>query len=78
MWDISDILSGGKNQICIYEKIETRFNTENGCCPAVQYIIFFLRLPSKNIKIKVYKTLILSAVLYGCEIRSLTSGKNTV
>jgi hypothetical protein len=30
------------------------------------------RLLSKNIKIKIYKTIILPSVLYGCEIRSLT------
>ena len=26
----------------------------------------------KNVKIKMYKTVLLSVVLYGCEIRSLT------
>jgi hypothetical protein len=30
------------------------------------------RLLSKNLKIGIYKTIILSVVLYGCEIRSLT------
>jgi hypothetical protein len=30
------------------------------------------RLLSKNIKIKIYKTIILSVVLYGCETWSLT------
>jgi hypothetical protein len=31
------------------------------------------RLPSKNIKIKIDKILILPVVLYGCETESLTS-----
>jgi hypothetical protein len=30
------------------------------------------RLLSKNIKIRIYKTIILSVVLYGCEASSLT------
>ena len=30
------------------------------------------RLPSKNLKIKIYKTIILPVVLYGCEAWSLT------
>jgi hypothetical protein len=31
------------------------------------------RLQSKNLKIRIYKTIILSVVLYGCETWSLTS-----
>jgi hypothetical protein len=31
------------------------------------------RLLSKNVKIKIYKTIILPVVLYGCGTRSLTS-----
>jgi len=30
------------------------------------------RLPSKNVKIKIYRTIILPVVLYGCEAWSLT------
>jgi hypothetical protein len=30
------------------------------------------RLPSRNVKVKIYKTIILLAVLYGCETWSLT------
>jgi hypothetical protein len=33
---------------------------------------FFSSLLSKNLKIKIYRTIILPAVLYGCEIWSLT------
>ena len=34
--------------------------------------IFYLRLLSKQLKIKIYRTIILPVVLYGCEIWSLT------
>jgi hypothetical protein len=30
------------------------------------------RLPSRNVKVKIYKTIILLVVLYGCETWSLT------
>jgi hypothetical protein len=33
--------------------------------------MFIVSNPSKNLKIKIYKSVILPAVLYGCEIRSL-------
>jgi hypothetical protein len=33
------------------------------------------RLISKNLKIKIYKTIILPVVMYGCETWSLTSGE---
>jgi hypothetical protein len=35
----------------------------------------FSRLISKNLKIKIYKTVILPVVLYGCETWSLTLGE---
>jgi hypothetical protein len=41
--------------------------------PITQSKIFYLRVSyQKNLKIKVYKTVILSVVLYGCETWSLT------
>ena len=36
------------------------------------YIFTLLRLLSKNLKIKIYRTIILPVVLYGCETWSLT------
>jgi hypothetical protein len=36
------------------------------------YIILSSRLLSRNIKIRIYKTIILPLVLYGCETLSLT------
>jgi len=37
----------------------------------ILYIYFFCLLP-KNLKIKIYRTIILPVVLYGCETWSLT------
>ena len=34
--------------------------------------LLFSSLLSKNLKIKIYRTIILPVVLYGCETRSLT------
>jgi hypothetical protein len=43
----------------------------NACCHSVQNLLSFYLL-SKIIKFKIYKTIILSAVLYGHEAWSLT------
>jgi hypothetical protein len=45
-------------------------NSGNACYYSVQNI-FSSRLISKNLKIKIYKTVILPVVLYGCETWSL-------
>ena len=45
-----------------------RFKTGNSCYYSVQ-----TRLHPKNLKIKIYKTIILPVRLYGCEVWSLTS-----
>jgi hypothetical protein len=58
-------------QTCIHEEIKSRLNSLNACYHAVRHPLSF-RLPSKNVNIKIYKTLILPVVLYGCEARSLT------
>jgi hypothetical protein len=55
----------------IQEKFKTRFNSGNACCHSVQNI-FSSRLLSKNIKIRIYRTIVLPEVLYGCETWSLT------
>ena len=41
------------------------------CYHSVQNLLSF-RLLSKNLKIKIYRTIILPVVLYGCETWSLT------
>jgi hypothetical protein len=43
----------------------------NSCYYAVQTLLS-CRLLSKNLKIKIYKTIVLPFVLYGCEAWSLT------
>ena len=43
----------------------------NACCYSVQNRLSS-RLLSKNLKIKIYRTVILPVVLYGCETWSLT------
>ena len=43
----------------------------NACCNSVQNLLSS-SLPSKNIKIKIYRTPILPVVLYGCETWLLT------
>jgi hypothetical protein len=56
--------STGQN--CIHEEIRSRLNSGNACYHAVQNLLSS-RLPSTNVKIKIYKTIILPVVLYGCE-----------
>ena len=45
--------------------------SRNVCCHSAQNLLSS-RLLSKNIKIKIYRNIILPVVLYGCEIGSLT------
>jgi hypothetical protein len=59
------------DQNCIYEEIRSRLNLGNACYHAVQNLLSS-RLLSINVKIKIYKTIILPVVLYGCETLSLT------
>jgi hypothetical protein len=59
------------DQNCIHEEIKSRLNSGNACYHSVQSILSS-RLLSKNVKVKIYKTIILPVVLYGCETWSLT------
>ena len=59
------------NQNSIAEKIKSRVRIGNVCYHAVQNLLSS-RLLSKNLKIKIYRTIILPVVLYGCETWSLT------
>jgi hypothetical protein len=54
----------------IQEEIKRRLNSGN-VCYSVQSLLFSRLLP-KNLKIRIYKTIILPVVLYGRETRSLT------
>jgi hypothetical protein len=59
------------NQNSIEQGIKRRLNLGNACHHSVQNLLSF-RLLSKNIKIRIHKTIILPLVLYGRESRSLT------
>jgi len=59
------------NKNSIVEEIKSRLRSRNACYHSVQNLLSS-RLLSKNLKIKVYRTIILSVVLYGCETWSLT------
>jgi hypothetical protein len=54
----------------IREEIKRRLNSGNACYHSVQNLLSS-RLLSKNVKVRVYKTIILPVVLYGCETWSL-------
>jgi hypothetical protein len=54
------------NQNLIQEEIKRRLNSGNACYHSVQSLLS-PRLLSKNLKIGIYKTIIMPVVLYGCE-----------
>ena len=58
-------------QNSIQEEIKRRFKSGNTYYHSVQNLLSS-NLLSKNIKIKIYRTIILSVVLYGCETWSFT------
>jgi len=59
------------NQNSIQEEIESGPKSGNFCYHSVQNL-FSSRLLFKNTKIKIYRTVILPFVLYGCETWSIT------
>jgi len=59
------------NQNSIAEEIKSRWKSGNTCYHSVQKLLSS-RLLSKYLKIKIYRTLILPVVLYGCTTWSLT------
>jgi hypothetical protein len=58
------------NQNLIEEEIKTRFKSGNTCYHSVQNLLSSCLL-SKNVKIRLHKTINLPVVLYGCETCSL-------
>jgi hypothetical protein len=52
------------DQHCMHEEIKSKLHSENACCHSVQSLLSS-RLLSRNINVKVYKTIILPVVLYG-------------
>jgi hypothetical protein len=59
------------NQNLIQEEIKRRLNSGKACYQPSQKQLSS-RLLSKNVKIRIYKTIILPVVLNGCETGSLT------
>jgi hypothetical protein len=63
------------NQNLIQEEIKRRLNSSNACYHSVQSLLSSWLL-FKNLKIRIYKTIILPVVLYGCETWSPTLREN--
>jgi hypothetical protein len=59
------------NKNLIQEEIKRRLNSGNACYRSVQSLLS-CRLLSKDLKIRIFKKIILFVVLYGCETWSLT------
>jgi hypothetical protein len=59
------------NQNLVQEEIKRSLNLGNICHQSVQSLLSS-HLLSKNVKIKIYKSVILSVVQYVCETLSLT------
>ena len=55
------------NQNAIQKEIKSRLRSGNACYYLVQNLLSY-RLLSKNLKTKIYRTIILPVVLYGCDI----------
>jgi hypothetical protein len=66
MWQSSDIW-----ETLIQEEIKRRLNSGNACYHSDQNLLSSCLLP-ENIKIRIYKTIILSLVLYGFQTWFLT------
>jgi hypothetical protein len=58
-------------QNSIQEEIESRLKSRSNCYHSVQNLVCSSLL-SENIKIKIYRTLSLSVILYACETWSFT------
>jgi hypothetical protein len=58
------------DQNCVHEEIKSGLYSGNACYHLVQSFVF--RLLCSNLKVKIYKTIILLVVLYGCETWSVT------
>jgi hypothetical protein len=59
------------DQNCMNEEIKNRLNSRNVCCHSVQSRVYCCLL-FRNVTVKIYKTIILPVVLYGCETWSFT------
>jgi hypothetical protein len=55
------------NQNSTQEENKSRLKPRNAYCNSMQNILLSASVLSKNINIKIYRTIILPVVLYGCE-----------
>jgi hypothetical protein len=55
---------------CMHKMIKSRLNSGNACYHSVHSLLSSCLL-SRNLNVKIYKTIILPVVLYGCETWSL-------
>ena len=55
------------NKNCIHEEIKSRLNNGNDCYHSIQNRLSS-RFIKKNIKFKIYRTITMTVVSYGCEI----------
>jgi hypothetical protein len=55
----------------MHQEIKSRLNSGNACYRSVHSLLSS-RLLSRNLKVKIYKTIILPVVLYGCGTWSVT------
>jgi hypothetical protein len=55
------------DQNLIQEEIKMRLNSGNTCYHSVQNLLSCLL--SENLKIRIYRTIVLPVVLYGCDIK---------
>ena len=65
-WNILNTWEQLYNQKSIAEEIKSRLRLGNACYHSVQTLLSS-GLPSNNLKIKKYRTIILPVILYGCE-----------
>jgi hypothetical protein len=56
---------------CMHEEIKSRLNSGKACYHSVQSLLSS-RLLSRNLKVKIHRTIIIPVVSYGCETWSLT------
>jgi hypothetical protein len=59
------------DQNCMHEEIKSRLNLCYACYYLVQSLLSSHLLP-RSVKVKIYKTIILPVVFYGCETWTLT------
>jgi hypothetical protein len=58
------------DQNCMHKDIKSRQNSGNACYHSIQSLLSS-RLLSRNVKVKIYKTIIIPVILYGCETSCL-------